>query len=56
MSSHQAKTLDMTSLTAFRDRFSLPLTDNDLESLNFYKPADDSEEMVYMRKKRQELG
>ncbi len=56
MSSHQAKTIDMTSLTAFRDRFSLPLSDNDLESLNFYKPADDSEEMIYMRSRRVALG
>ena len=56
MSSHQAKTIDMASLAAFRDRFSLPLSDNDLESLNFYKPADDSEEMIYMRGRRVALG
>ena len=33
MSSHQAKSLDMEALTTFRDRFSLPLTNDDLENL-----------------------
>ena len=56
MSSHQAKSLDIDALTAFRDRFSLPLSDSDLEELNFYKPAPDSPEMSYLIGKREALG
>ena len=39
MSSHQAKSLDIDALTAFRDRFSLPLSDSDLEELNFLQTS-----------------
>jgi len=56
MSSHQAKSLDIDALTAFRDRFSLPLSDSDLEELNFYKPTPDSPEMSYLIGKREALG
>ena len=56
MSSHQAKSLDMEALTTFRDRFSLPLTDNDLENLRFYKPEENSPELSYLRQKRDALG
>lgn len=56
MSSHQAKSLDMEALTTFRDRFSLPLTNDDLESLRFYKPTEDSPELNYLRQKRAALG
>ena len=56
MSSHQAKSLDIDALTAFRDRFSLPLSDSDLEELNFYKPPPDSPEMLYLIGKREALG
>ena len=56
MSSHQAKSLDMEALTTFRDRFSLPLTNDDLENLRFYKPKEDSPELNYLRQKRAVLG
>ena len=56
MSSHQAKSLDMEALTTFRDRFSLPLTNDDLENLRFYKPKEDSPELNYLRQKRDALG
>ena len=56
MSSHQAKSLDMEALTTFRDRFSLPLTNDDLENLRFYKPKEDSPELNYLRQKRASLG
>ena len=56
MSSHQAKSLDMEALTTFRDRFSLPLTNNDLENLHFYKPKEGSPELNYLRQKREALG
>ena len=56
MTAHQAKKLDLDALRAFRDRFGLPLSETDLENLNFLKPAEDSPEMVYMRERRAALG
>lgn len=53
---HQQKSMDVASLKAFRDRFDLPLTDAQVESLSFYKPADDSPEMQYMHARRAALG
>jgi pyruvate dehydrogenase E1 component len=56
MTAHQAKKLDMAALTAFRDRFDLPLSDEDLEHLTFFKPAENSAEMTYLRGRRAALG
>ncbi|MGS2718660.1 alpha-ketoglutarate dehydrogenase [Eionea flava] len=56
MVAHQAKKLDIDGLLAFRDRFSLPLSDHDVESLAFYRPDASSPEMQYMKEKRQTLG
>ena len=53
---HQQKSMDLTSLKAFRDRFDLPITDEQVESLSFYKPAADSPEMVYMAERRAAMG
>ncbi len=53
---HQQKKMGTTSLKAFRDRFKLPLSDEELERLDYIKPADDSPEMKYMREHRQALG
>ncbi len=56
MIAHQAKKLDVASLLAFRDRFDLPLTDQQVEQLQFYRPADDSPEISYLKQRRGELG
>ena len=56
MTTHQQKKLDGTALLAFRNRFALPLTDQQTEALSFYRPADDSSEMRYLRERRQALG
>jgi pyruvate dehydrogenase E1 component len=56
MTTHQQKKLDFDDLKLFRDRFRLPLSDADVESLCFYKPADDSPEMQYLHARRQALG
>lgn len=56
MTAHQAKKLDLAALAEYRDRFDLPLSDDDLEQLRFLKPADDSPEMTYLRKRREALG
>ncbi|WP_428311985.1 alpha-ketoglutarate dehydrogenase [Hydrocarboniphaga sp.] len=56
MTSHQTKKLDVDGLRGFRDRFRLPLSDDDLEHLRFYKPAENSAEMHYLRERRSALG
>nr|WP_228533383.1 alpha-ketoglutarate dehydrogenase [Pseudomonas sp. UFMG81] len=56
MTAHQAKKLDVQALLAFRDRFHLPLSDEAVEQLRFYRPAEDSPEMVYLRQRRAALG
>jgi len=56
MIAHQAKKLDVDALIAFRDRFDLPLTDSQVENLEFYKPSDNSPEINYLKERRAELG
>lgn len=56
MTAHQTKKLDIDALKAFRDRFHLPLSEEDLANLSFYKPAEDSPEMVYLHHRRNALG
>ncbi len=53
---HQTKKLQDASLIQFRNRFDLPLSDEDAIAAKFYKPADDSPEMQYLRKQRAALG
>jgi len=54
--SHQTKKLDIEGLKRFRDRFNIPIADDKLESVPYYRPAEDSLEMRYMRKMRESLG
>jgi pyruvate dehydrogenase E1 component len=56
MTTHQQKKLDRDALLDFRDRFNLPLSDEQTESLAFYKPAEDSEVMQYLHRHRAALG
>jgi len=56
MGAHQAKKLEDDALLAFRDRFALPLSDDDVHHLRFFKPAADSPEMRYLHARRKELG
>jgi pyruvate dehydrogenase E1 component len=53
---HQVKKLNLDELKRFRDRFDIPLSDTELEDIPFYRPPEDSPEMVYLRKKRADLG
>ncbi|WP_047542021.1 pyruvate dehydrogenase (acetyl-transferring), homodimeric type [Methylotenera versatilis] len=53
---HQQKSMDIESLKKFRDRFDLPLTDEQVENLSFYKPAEDSPEVKYMAERRAAMG
>ncbi len=56
MTTHQQKKLELSDLIEFRDRFKLPLTDTQVENLEFYKPAADSEEMRHLHARRATLG
>lgn len=53
---HQAKKLDEASLKKFRDRFNIPIADDKLADVPFYKPAEDSPEIKYLKERRKELG
>ncbi|MBU4181784.1 MAG: alpha-ketoglutarate dehydrogenase [Gammaproteobacteria bacterium] len=56
MTTHSQKKFDETDLIQFRNRFNLPLTDEQTKGLAFFKPADDSAEMRYLREHRAALG
>src|SRR3546814_4133709 len=56
MHPHSRNMVYYTNLCAFRDRFHLPLTDEQVLRLEFYKPADDCPEMRYLQARRDELG
>ena len=56
MTTHSQKKLDDNDLIEFRNRFNLPLTDEQATSLSFYRPAPESPEMLYLQKQRQALG
>jgi pyruvate dehydrogenase E1 component len=53
---HQQKKMNEEALLAFRDRFELPLTDDQVREHVYYKPADDSPEMQLLRDCRASLG
>ena len=49
---HQQKKMNESALLAFRDRFGLDLTDEQVHEAAFVKPADDAPEMGYLRERR----
>jgi pyruvate dehydrogenase E1 component len=56
MGAHQQKKLGDDSLRELRDRFNIPVADEDIAKLPFRKPAPDSEEMRYLQERRKALG
>jgi pyruvate dehydrogenase E1 component len=56
MITHQAKKMTEDALLHFRDRFELPLTDEQVRAADYYKPPEDSPEMQYLRECREALG
>ncbi|TKB51292.1 pyruvate dehydrogenase (acetyl-transferring), homodimeric type [Ferrimonas sediminicola] len=52
---HQVKKMDMEAIKHFRDRFNIPLTDEQLEEIPYYHPGEDSEEVKYLRERRESL-
>ncbi|MBL0124709.1 MAG: pyruvate dehydrogenase (acetyl-transferring), homodimeric type [Betaproteobacteria bacterium] len=53
---HQQKKMDVGSLKQFRDRFHIPVADEVIADIPFYKPADDSPEIKYLKAARIKLG
>jgi pyruvate dehydrogenase E1 component len=53
---HSQKKMGEAALKAFRDRFNIPISDDDISAAPFYKFAEDSVEMEYMRNSREQLG
>src|SRR5262249_52880245 len=56
MTTHSQKKLDDAVLIEFRNRFNLPITDEQAKNLEFFKPAEDSVELRYLHERRRELG
>ena len=56
MIAHQQKKLDVDALRTFRDRFHIPVSDEDITSLPFRKPEESSDELRYLREQRAALG
>ncbi len=56
MTTHSQKKFDDTALIEYRNRFNLPLSDEQARNLEFFKPADDSAEMRYLHQQRAKLG
>ncbi len=53
---HQTKKLDDEAIREMRDRFAIPIPDDKLAEIPFFKPADDAPEMVYLHERRKALG
>jgi pyruvate dehydrogenase E1 component len=53
---HQQKKLNQEELLEFRTRFGIPLSDDEARNATFYRPPQNSPEMVYLQERRQELG
>ena len=53
---HSQKKLNEDELKEFRTRFNIPVSDEDIAKAPFYKPAEDSPEIKYLRERRAALG
>ena len=53
---HQQKKLHDDEMLAFRDRFDIPLSDEDVVNCKYFRPDEDSDEMRYLRARREALG
>ena len=56
MITHQQKKMGEDSLKQFRDRFNIPISDEEIADAPFYKPPEDSPEMRYLRERTQTMG
>ncbi len=53
---HQQKKMSIEHLRAFRDRFSIPISDDKISEIPFYRPEESSPEIQFLQKQRQQLG
>ena len=53
---HSQKKMNFDALAAFAKRFNIPLSDEQIENAEYYKPAEDSAELQYMHAQRKALG
>ena len=53
---HQQKKMGEDALKHFRDRFNIPLSDEEIKDAPFYRPAEDSAEIQYLKQQRDKLG
>jgi len=53
---HQTKKLDIDDLMYYRDRFDVPLTDKQVQNIEYYKPDQNSSEIKYIKERRLQLG
>ena len=53
---HQVKKLSLENIKAFRDNFDIPVNDDEIESLPYVRPPENSPEISYMKKARDNLG
>ncbi len=53
---HSKKKMTPDEIREFRDRFDLPISDDELENVPYYRPSDSSAEIKYLQKKRKNLG
>jgi len=53
---HSVKKLDVENLRIFRDRFGIPISDDQLETVPYYRPEENSPELIYMNERRASLG
>lgn len=53
---HQQKKMGHDALVKFRDRFDIPVSDEDIDKTPFYRPSDDSDEIKYLKERRAALG
>jgi len=53
---HQTKKLDDDAIREMRDRFGIPIPDDQLHEVPFFKPSDDAPEIKYLHERRKQLG
>ena len=53
---HQQKKLDDNALREFRDRFNIPVSDEEIAHVPYYRPSENSEELQYLQERRKSLG
>ena len=53
---HQVKKLSMDNIKSFRDKFNIPVADSEIEKLPYVRPPENSPEIQYLKKTREDLG